>query len=606
MSSVPANVEFNSLDRALQRWALARTGNAELARAMALVSAAEREGHACIHLDTRGFRESLAHPWVGDGTTASPCVLNPVGDFYLWRNWRHESVVAAQLLERARAATLIAARELESDLDRLFAGMDHNASLDQRIAIAAAAGRKLFVLTGGPGTGKTTTALRLLLLLQRHASASGLATPPKIALAAPTGKAAQRLAQAIREGKHALSLDFQGDADWLALLQQIPEQAQTLHRLLRFDPRRERYALDAQRPLGADIVLVDEASMIDLASMRALLDAVPPKSCLVLLGDPDQLVSVSAGSVLSDIVAAARDSAPAAPKNNLEGIGSTGDLFAAAAPPAALATATLSASVHRLRHVWRTSGGLAQVHASVREGDTQRLARQLAVPARSGCRMQRASDSASLKACVERWQAQPQLRARLQLATQLATPGAAFASLRELQILTALRQGEFGAEGINARIDRWARTLSGHGESIWYPGRAVMVLQNDYARGLFNGDIGLALGTGSELRVYFEITDGTGQPGWRALSPRELPEHTLAYAITIHKSQGSEYGRVAVLLPPQAEHRLLTRQLLYTAISRARDSVEIWASEPVIYAALARRAERAGGLREKLSAIEQK
>ncbi len=595
MSTPGTSVELGMLDRALERWALARTGHADLAHALALASAAEREGHACVALAAHGLG-TLAHPWVGGGTEPSPCVRSAHGDLYLWRNWRHESVVAAHLLQRARAAVAIAPSLLQADLDALFAGIDAKASADQRAAVAAAVGRRLFVLTGGPGTGKTTTALRLLLLLQRHAAAAGLAAQPQIALAAPTGKAAQRLAQAIRDGKQALRAATGGA--WDSLLLAVPEQAQTLHRLLRFDPRRERFGLDARRPLGADIVLVDEASMVDLASMRALLDAVPAKACLILLGDPDQLVSVSAGSVLSDIVIAARDSASIAPQRAAPG--SSGDLFASADPQVAAATA-LGASLHRLSHVFRTGSGLAQVHASVRAGDAQAFARQLNAPTRFGCALHRVSDSKALSEQLNRWLASPVLQERLDHAASAEEPAAAFAKLRRLQILTALRQGEYGAEGINERIDRWARNHSRQSDSIWYPGRAVMVLQNDYARGLYNGDIGLALGSGEGLRVYFEVTDAEGRPGWRALSPRELPEHALAYAITIHKSQGSEYGRVAVLLPPQEEHRLLTRQLLYTAISRARDAVELWASEPVVYTALARRAERAGGLREKLA-----
>jgi exodeoxyribonuclease V alpha subunit len=308
--------------------------------------------------------------------------------------------------------------------------------------------------------------------------------------------------------------------------------------------------------------------MVDLALMRALIDALAAHTTLILLGDPDQLVSVSAGSVLADWVNAAQ------------------------ADPAGLG----AHSAH-LTHVWRAEQGLAQVYAAVRSGDAARLQQLLATA--DDVRLQPIDDGAALTRQLQQWVARPEW-ANLHALAQSAEPEPALLALRQLQLLTALRGGRYGAEQVNAQIDEhWRHAW---GDAQWYPGRPVLIRHNDYGRRLFNGDVGLALGLGAELRVYFETVDGDGRASVRALSPRELPEYDLAYALTVHQSQGSEYGHVAVLLPPDAQNRILSRQLLYTAVSRARRSVELWCSVSSLHVALSRLSLRAGGLRARLGA----
>lgn len=561
-----------ALADALQAWTLRKLPAApELARALALAARAEADGHACVRLgagDAPAFDlDALRRQrWVGDGSTITPAVLTAGGDFFLWRNWRHEQRVGDALLLRVAAAEGIDPGLWQAAHAQLFAGVDADAGAGQRAAVAQALGKRLFVLSGGPGTGKTSTVLRLLLLQQHVAAARGQPAPT-MALAAPTGKAAQRLSQAVREGKAKLHAEIGGQPGWAAALAAIPEAAQTLHRLLGAQPATDSFRHGPAQPLPHAIVVVDEASMVDLATMRALLDALAPTAILVLVGDPDQLVSVSAGSVLADIVAVAD---------------AGGNTFAAHAA--------------RLSHVWRTGSELAGMYAAARRGDGAGLQDGLARI--DACALHAVGDPRALVAHTRRWLARPEWE-RLHAACRSDDdPAAAFAALRELQLLTALRSGPFGSEMLNLAIDaHWRRGGAGQ----WYPGRAVLIRNNDYTRRLFNGDVGLAIGRGAALRVVFETVDADGRPGLRRLLPRELPDHDVAHALTVHKSQGSEYGHVAVLLPPAADSRILSRQVLYTGISRARRSVEVWATPESLAAALAQQSVRAGGLRQRLT-----
>jgi exodeoxyribonuclease V alpha subunit len=573
----------STLAGGLERWARSQGVGAELARALGLAAAAEADGHACVRLGTAAGGEHelqtlRAHPWVGNGESLTPCVLSAEGNFFLWRNWRHEQCIANAVHARIAAAQTPAQEALQADLDILFAGMHPAQVSGQRSAVAAAVGKRLFVLSGGPGTGKTSTVLRLLLLLQRQATANGL-PPREIALAAPTGKAAQRLSQALRDGKQTLTTMLPTQAtpppglSWAEALATIPDATQTLHRLLGYQPQSDRFRHDAQHPLPQQIVVIDEASMVDLAMMRASFDALGADATLILLGDPDQLVSVSAGSVLADLVSAAKTDQSA-----------------------------LSSHCVELSHVWRAQGDLAQLYRSVRDGDLAQLQALLQGGTAGSWRL--TEDVAALGRQLQAWLARPEW---LPLQTVVGTDGAgvleAFARLRQLQLLTALRSGRYGANELNAQIDAYWRRR--HGAAQWYPGRPVLIRHNDYGRRLFNGDVGLTLGIGQQLRVYFETLGVDGKPGLRALLPRELPEHDLAYALTVHQSQGSEYEHVAVLLPADGQNRILSRQLLYTAVSRARRGVEIWSSAASLQAALAQLSVRAGGLRERLLQIQE-
>ncbi|WP_158753565.1 exodeoxyribonuclease V subunit alpha [Dyella sp. S184] len=606
-STLPTDADERAIDQALAQWVFKRTGSALLAAAVRAASNAEGHGHSCAWLtdpftDVGFDADALAalhqHEWVGDGSRFTPFVLDAQNRFYLWRNWQHESRLAATILQRCEQRSLpIPIDTLAGDLDALFVGMPRGTSDWQRAAVAAVAGARFFVLTGGPGTGKTTTVVRMLLMLLRHATVCGLPALPSIALAAPTGKAAQRLVQAIARGKAELQASLPS-TDFRDLLPHIPHaDARTLHRLLGYRPTENTFSRGPHNPLAEDIVVVDEASMVDLAMMRQLLEALRPDAVLILLGDPGQLASVDAGSVLADIVAST-------PPNQLPpAIVSMLAPLLQHAPDASIANAPLAGQVLTLTHSWRAGSGLQRGIEALRgTPDPAWLDALLMRRVDGDLHLLRCGDNDAIRACVDGW---IERHARLLQSLLVPTIGAndALQSLHQLQILCALRDGPFGAQGINALVARRLAVRFGIDTShAWYHGRPVIITRNDYARGLFNGDVGIALEGAEGLRVWFELSDRDGRAGLRNFSPRALPAHESAWAITIHRSQGSEYHDVAVVLPPDADNRVLTRELVYTAISRAREHAELWTTDDSLRAALSRPIRRLGGLRERLGA----
>jgi exodeoxyribonuclease V alpha subunit len=695
--TIAPDTDERAIDHTLAQWVLTRTGSTLLARAVHAASAAEGHGHSCAwladpHADIRFDDDALAalrqHDWVGDGQRCTPFVLDAQQRFYLWRNWQHQARLAAALLQRSATRSFpVPAAALAADLAALFVGQPPDATRWQRAAVAAVPGASFFVLTGGPGTGKTTTVVRMLLMLLQHARACGLPAQPSIALAAPTGKAAQRLLQAIAKGKAELQAtlgdgipaeahpvrdastspvgahpvrdafdtdreelsrtgcaptegispasaeppaagaasncgsDFSRDASGLAetarsrasrlksLPQTAPPQnllnllpfiphadARTLHRLLGYQPRDNSFSHGPHNPLAADIVVVDEASMVDLAMMRQLLQALRPDAVLILLGDPGQLAAVDAGSVLADIVAST-------PTNQLTP--ALADVLAPLlqhAPGRTAGNAPLAGQVITLTHSWRAGSGLQRgIEALRHTPDPGWLDALLHQRADGDLHLRRCADTRDLRACVDGWLERHAVALQALLAP---TDDArrALRQLRQLQILCALRDGPFGAQGINALLaHRLSARFDIDTSRTWYHGRPVIITRNDYARGLFNGDIGIALEGAEGLRVWFELSDRDGSASLRSFSPRALPAHESAWAITIHRSQGSEYDAVAVVLPPAADNRVLSRELLYTAISRAKVHAEIWATDDALRAALAHPIQRQGGLRERLA-----
>jgi len=581
---------------------LGRDGDELVALAAALAVRAPRVGHVLADLatvretaiaaaedeaDLSGLPWPALDLWVehvasspevslgDDGPDDRPLRLVGTG-LYLDRYWRDEVAVASDLISRSSAEALSAQEAVLADgLARLF--RDDTGGLQGRAAEMAVR-RHFSVIAGGPGTGKTTTVARLLALLEEQAAVSG-GPALLVALAAPTGKAAARMAEAVHaEGRN---LDV-GEAVRARLLSL---GASTVHRLLgRHPASANRFRHNRDNRLPHDVVIVDETSMMSLPLMARLLEAVREDARLVLLGDQEQLASVEAGAVLGDIVGPAAAGLPAGP-----GASAVGERI------------TVLRTNHRFR------GPLAELANAVRAGDgdaalaalaegTPGATRPAAPEAPSSTRWLAIDVASTDGAALE-----PVRSAVCGFGRLLAEAGvqgdglAALNVLGQLRLLCAHRAGPTGASTWNAHVEHWLADGSGGAEGGWYVGRPVIVTQNDYSLGLFNGDTGVVIarpdgGLTVAFRRGAEIV---------TFSPSRLAAVETAFAMTAHRAQGSEFDEVVVLLPSAAS-RILTRELLYTAVTRARRSVVLVGTEESLRAAVSRPIARASGLTARL------
>ncbi|WP_313222945.1 exodeoxyribonuclease V subunit alpha [Pseudoxanthomonas mexicana] len=586
------------------------TPDAVLAAA-ALASLAVAKGHAGVRLgaadalveaeiawpDAAAWtRQLAASRWVDTPDDASavadphaPLVLEG-GLLYLRRYREYERALALGL---QRIATQPVPEAGIEPLALLFARLFPQATHDDRQARAAALALRhaLLLVTGGPGTGKTTTTARLLVLLVAQALHAGRASP-RIALAAPTGRAAERMAESVRQAVQALAA-MGVDADLLAAL---PTSGTTLHRLLGTIPDSPRFRHDGDNPLPFDVVVVDEASMIDLPLMAKLVDAVASGTRLVLLGDPDQLPSVEAGDVLAAILGAAGegDAIGRADADVLRLLLGDADDTSVLAQEGGEARFP-GIRVH-LQRGWRQSEALdlAPLAAAVREGDADAALAQL-----RGGTLSNVHFHEGVADPLE-----PQrdaLLAHFRALGHAETPADALAQSTRLRLLTAVREGPQGARTLNARIERLLAEGGGAGRAPQghFQGQLLIVTENSYRHRLFNGDIGVCLrDTAGTLVAWFPGDDADHT---RAFHPAALPAHESAFAMTVHKAQGSEFDTVWLLLPARG-NRVLSRELVYTGITRARRALHVAGSEAVIREALARHAGRWSGLGWRLGA----
>jgi exodeoxyribonuclease V alpha subunit len=576
--------------------------------ALALAARAPRLGHVLVDLatiratvavDTEEPVDLDALPWPDaatwrDGVAACPLVADgeddPHGDrplrlvgttLYLDRYWREEHAVAAALRRRAgRPAPAV-------DEALLAAGLRRTAGADRaRLAAGAAVLGRLAVVAGGPGTGKTTTVARILALLAEQAEAAG-DPAPLVALAAPTAKAAARLREAVHEEAATLDVD-EATRAWLATV-----NASTLHRLL--GARRgthSRFRHDAANRLPHDVVIVDETSMVSLTMMSRLLDAVADDARLVLVGDPDQLSSIEAGAVLGDVVgpAATRPTlrpAAAARLARVAGVEVPAADGGGAAP-------AIGDGIVVLDHVYRFGGRIAALADAVRRGDADAAIAALTstaddrvawIPVDAG------EDDTAL--APVRDAATATGRAVIAAARE-GDASTALAALGGFRLLCAHRRGPHGVTTWTAAVERWlAPEIDAAGGRVRdYPGRPLLVTANDYDLNLFNGDTGVLIAQpDGRVAAAFE--------GPRLVRPNQLSAVETVYAMTVHKSQGSQFGTAAVIVPPPSS-RILTRELLYTAVTRAREHLVVVGTEASIRAALARPAARASGLGARL------
>jgi exodeoxyribonuclease V alpha subunit len=373
-----------------------------------------------------------------------------------------------------------------------------------------------------------------------------------------------------------------------AVRARLPTQAQTLHRLLGATARGDTFRHHAGNRLALDVLIVDEASMLDLALATHLFEAVPDGARVILLGDKDQLAAVEAGAVFAEVSAdASLDAATREAVAALSGV----DAAALAPAPAPAAPAPLANSTVWLTQAHRFASGsaIAALAAAINAGDAAAVAELMRVNA--GASLQRLDDERQLLAHVRQGYA-PFIDALRTHPRDVAAVARAFDRFR---VLCAVREGPRGVQALNRHCEQWVRG-AGAGVSPWYAGRPVMVTRNDPLLKLYNGDVGIALPDADDrLQVHFPSADGA----WRAIAPARLPEHETAFAITVHKAQGSEFDRVAVVLPTQRSP-VVTRELLYTAATRARTHVAVCASPAVLEQAVANRTVRQSGLGARL------
>ena len=570
---------------------LAKVPSPELELAAKLVSNFRARGDVCVPLrdvtsaeaEKMGSTEVPAlNNWVkklrsssvvGHPGEFAPLILDQSDRLYLQRYWKYEDELGRNLQARLRDES---PRDFDpDDLAQGIAELFPGPSDLQKVAAFVAATSRLCVISGAPGTGKTRTIVLICALLIRFARKRELT----FALAAPTGKAAARLKETIAQT--GVSLRLAGDL-------KLPGDASTIQRLLGARGDSPHFRHNAKNPLTADVVIVDEASMIDLALLAKLFDAIRPAARIILVGDKDQLASVEAGSAFRDICT---------PGFELGVSVSLAEAFAKSTGEKLDGPSTDQAAIHsvvvelRRNYRFRPGAGIGELSGAVNRGDAVGAIEVL----KSGGSI--------------RWRPTPSLKnferelrqrvfPRFEKLLRVRDPTVALKQLAEFAVLCALRRGPFGAEAVNALLEGMLREtglieMAGR----YHAGEPIIIVRNDYNVGLFNGDLGVVLPDAitGDLRVFFRGEEDEVLN----FAPGRLPAHEPAFALTVHKSQGSEFHDALVILP-ERDAPVLTRELLYTGVTRVRETVEVWASEEILRQTIGRKIERSSGLRDRL------
>jgi len=568
---------------------LAGGNDPELLLAAALAGRAVGEGHICLPLDqvagqpvfapeidfkapplSSWRKKLLASGVAGRPEARTPLVLDAGDRLYLARYFRCETAISVDLLRRSRSLAVVDEERAGRLLALLFAKTEEEIDWQQQAA-AMAVLKQFVVIAGGPGTGKTHTVARILALLQGLAGGS-----LRVGLAAPTGKAAARLCESLRRARTSLPPD---------LAAMVPDETQTLHRLLGFMPRVSRFRHDRNNPLHLDLLVLDEASMIDVPLMAAVLEALPDEAVLIMLGDRDQLTSVEAGSLFGDICGAAGSGWSPALCGKLRRL--TGG-----APEPAVHGDPFGDSVVMLRASYRfaAESGIGALARVVRNGATDRLMEML-----TG-RYDDLTLCQAAESDLQEWLA-GRITAGFRECFAATDPRTALKAFDQFRILCALREGMTGVTGVNRLAEQALRAegmITGSGP--WYQGQPIMIRKNHYGLQLFNGDTGVLWPDGQgRMWAWFFRPDGTLHP----VAPGRLPVHETAYAVTVHQSQGSEFTEVLLLLPDR-DSRILTRELIYTGITRARKKLTLRGDHRLLGAAIERRVVRHSGLTSRL------
>ena len=544
------------------------------------ISKLTREGQIAIRCTRDQQEKLLSTKVVGKAGSEigneKPLILDN-GYLYLRRYWLYQQKLAQEIQSRMGQHELELSSDqinwqkmrlhhyFEQDSDSRQANKNDETNWQQRAAERALQ-NKFLIISGGPGTGKTTTIARILALLiedyliktakiVKKGGGGYNATSFNILLAAPTGKASIRMLDSIREAQQKMQLSDE-------IQEYIPTKASTIHKLLGYIPDSITFKHNRNNTLRADVVLVDEASMIDIALMSKLLEAIPKKAKIILIGDKDQLSSVETGSVFADMCQGLKD----------------------------------SHYLVTLQKNWRFSqdSGIGQLAIAANQGDAKKLLRILHHPDQTECTLIPPTTLSTRQIPDELTSAWAMYFDIIK--NPKATLTEIFNAFHHYRILCALRRGLNGSVTLSRRIENKlvkqgfitlrAGRKTGAG---WYHGRPIMITQNSYDKGLFNGNTGITLIRDGQLKVYFP--DGE-EGAFKALAPIRLPAHETTWAMTIHKSQGSEFNQTSLILPHEVMP-LLTRQLIYTGITRAKESVRIIASEAVLSAGIKTEAKQA-------------
>jgi exodeoxyribonuclease V alpha subunit len=627
-------VRLSALDRALVALFESRLTEpcAPLSLAVALVSNALSQGHVCLTLDTlvatradwckklalnlgasasleeeadqwpkglEQWRECLLASGLVDALGAGFLVLSPFDRLYIPKMYRLESRLLYHLQQRSSRSVAVDYDAANRALQGLFPVFNPAEPDWQQLAACVALLNRFAVISGGPGTGKTTTVIRLmaLLLSQRGEQVEPL---ERAVLVAPTGKAAARLSESISAKLDELGLDE-------SLVAKIPREAQTIHRLLGVN-RDGQFRHNAHHRLNVDLIVIDEASMVDLPMMVRLLEALPDHTRVILLGDKDQLASVEAGSVLAELCQKDQlDRFSFVFGQKLERLLMTEGVAArgAAARAGSIAGLSIEAqvenapvclfdSVIELKKSYRftADSGIGQLAYATNHGDVNRALAVLRAESYTDVSVFNKPESGLCQALVD------QAVRHYTDHFRPNEPVLALAAFSRFRVLAGVKEGPSGSYELNEAI---ASGLQAKGlvrsREHYYHGLPVMVLQNSYQVGLFNGDVGLfyRMKDSGELRVVFD----DGQGGYRDISPALLPKWEPAYVMTVHKSQGSEFDSVAMILPEQSSP-LLTREMLYTGVTRAKSRLSLYAQDSELEQAIQSRVERCSGLSDRL------
>jgi exodeoxyribonuclease V alpha subunit len=545
-------------------------------------------GDTCLALEENGLNaELLLASGIARQATGTleaghaPLVLDEANRLYLARHFKAEMYLAASLLRRHRHLPPPPGLPARRMLETCFPGAI--AQDEQKLAVALALCRRFTVISGGPGTGKTTTVARLLACLLADVPQS------RILLTAPTGKAAARLQESLLAAKETLPAD---------IAERLPRHASTLHRLLGFGAKGQAPLHHSGNPLEADTLVVDEASMLDLHLALRLCEALPARTRLILLGDRNQLQAVEAGAIF-----AALSESAALTQNMRQQLSELAGWpeEALSASPYGDAPGPLADSVIWLTKSYRFAGDspLGRLSLALAEGDGERALKCFAINRDLQCLEAAGPDLSAAEFDALRQGYAPYARALEDWRNGARDPAALFAAFEAFRVLCVTRQGARGVQGVNERLLALFRQ-SGDSSgffSPWglFPGAPLMILKNDPVSRLFNGDIGIALLDEQGFQVYFPDESG----GYRALSPARLPAWEIAFAMTVHKSQGSEFQRVALVLP-EKDMLLLTRELVYTAATRARQGLLLLGQSNLLLRSAAKKTRRQGGLSARL------